>query len=165
MKRKLSRDEVIAALTYDPLTGVFTWARNAGGGMKAGDVAGNVGENGYIAIGLYGEIYRAHRLAWLWMTGDWPEHDIDHINGIRRDNRWENLRYADKLINAQNIKGPRADNTSGFLGVHFDKRHKQWKAQININKKRAHIGRFDTPEEAHQAYLEAKRKHHVGCTI
>ena len=96
----------------------------------------------------------AHRLAWLYMTGVWPENQIDHINGGRDDNRWVNLREADNGQNMQNISGPHGKTFTGELGVTF--RRNRFEARIQQGKKRLHIGTYKTKDEAVAAYLAAK---------
>jgi hypothetical protein len=161
----LTAQRVRELLDYNPDTGVFIW-RNGVGGIKAGAVAGSLKPTGYRRIRADGHFCYEHRLAHLFMTGDWPESFIDHINGDRCDNRWANLRLATKLINNQNTRRPRSDNkTSGLLGVSWMTRERKYRAQIWSNGTNISIGRFKTPEEAHAAYIEAKRLMHPGCTI
>lgn len=150
-------------VAYDPDSGLFTSRVNRGP-LKIGQRIGGKNMSGYIQIQIDGVIHYAHRLAWLYMNGRMPEHPIDHINGDRADNRIANLREAPGSINAQNQRQPRKDNKSGFLGVskHADGK---WQARIKIGSKYQSLGLFDTPEEASEKYLEAKRLHHKGCTI
>ena len=119
---------------------------------------------GYILISVDGRQYQAHRLAFLWMTGRLPSQMIDHINGDGKDNRWTNLREASPRVNVQNQRAARADNGLGLLGVYQN--HKRFMARITTHEKRnKYLGTFDTPEQAHEAYLAAKREYHEGCTI
>lgn len=150
---------------YDPDTGIFTRRISTNTHNKAGEVAGCRQSTGYINIGADKRFYKAHRLAWLYVYGDWPDGFIDHINGVRDDNRIANLRIATNAENAQNQRKPRTNNKSGFLGVHFQPKKKLYAACIMIDGKSRTIGRFKKAEDAHQAYLEAKRKYHAGCTI
>lgn len=113
-------------------------------------------KNGYRVIRIDDALYLAHRLAWFYVTGNWPANQIDHINGVRDDNRFSNLREATNLQNAHNRKYNR--NKSGFQGVR--KENSKWLAEIKINYKAVRLGLFNTPEEAHCAYLIAKRQHH-----
>jgi hypothetical protein len=146
-------------LDYNQETGVFTQRLNRTG-VKAGAIAGTNHCMGYRTIRLEGRDYLAHRLAWLYMTGAWPTHQIDHINGVKDDNCFANLREATHAENNRNT-GRRSDNTSGFKGVIFDRRNGgRWRAYIQKNGRMRHIGGFDTPEEAHKAYCEAAREHH-----
>lgn len=105
----------------------------------------------------------AHRLAWLYVHGEWPSKHLDHLNGNRTDNRIENLRQVSVAENAENTRRPHRDNKSGYLGV--CKKRGKWLAVIQIKGKYTRIGLFDTPEMAHEAYLAEKRKHHKACTI
>lgn len=157
----ITAEELKQRVNYDPETGVFTWK------MRKCTVKNKVGvkqKAGYIVIRVNTICYYAHRLAWLYMTGEWPSDQIDHINSNRADNRWINLREADHTINAQNLKRARADNKVGLLGV-VQIPNKKFRARIWIQAKEKHLGYFHTPEEAHAAYLTAKRKYHEGCTI
>lgn len=152
-------------LNYDPETGVITWRVTTNSRAMAGSRAGCKHCAGYVQIHIDGRKYLAHRLAWLIIHGEWPLEHIDHINGIRNDNRKINLREASRAINMQNQRRPMAGNTSGFLGVSWFVRDKVFAAQIWIQGKKKHIGFFNDPSEAHQAYLAEKRKLHPGCTI
>lgn len=162
--RQLTASRLRGFLQYDPDTGAFTWMRNVSIGKKAGDAAGGMTAERYIAISFENRTYKAHRLAWLYMTGDWPVGDIDHINGVRSDNRWRNLRDVPRSINVQNQRRAQVHNRAGLLGV--QKRSPgRYRARI-IKGGCAHdLGTFDTPEKAHAAYLAAKRRLHEGCMI
>ena len=110
--------------------------------------------------------FSAHRLAWLYVTGDWPVGVIDHINGDRTDNRFENLRDVTQKTNSENLRGPQKRTASRFLGVHAQRRKStRFLAQIVTDGKLKHLGSFSTPEPAHEAYLAATRRLHEGCTI
>ncbi len=159
----ITQEELQRKLSYSAETGVFLW-RNSFCAIRAGDVAGCVNQCGYRQIRLGDKTYKAHRLAWLYVNGDWPKGQIDHINGDRSDNRVTNLRDVSGLVNSQNRRRPQKNNkSSGLLGAHKSK--KRWASFIGINGKARRIGLFDTPEEAHEAYLTAKRQLHEGCTI
>ena len=150
---------------YDPATGVFTWAVSAPG-ISLGKSAGSVSVHGYRVIRIGRKSVRACRLAWFMSHGEWPNGEIDHINGNRLDDRIENLRVVDRAGNSQNKRSAQANNkSSGFLGVTWNKQHMRWQSKIMANKKMHHVGYFDTPEEAHAAYLNKKRQVHAGCTI
>ena len=140
---------------YDAQTGEFTWAKKRRR-CSIGKKAGCTMKNGYRVIRIDDALYLAHRLAWFYVTGNWPANQIDHINGVRDDNRFSNLREATNLQNAHNRKYNR--NKSGFQGVR--KENSKWLAEIKINYKAVRLGLFNTPEEAHCAYLIAKRQHH-----
>jgi hypothetical protein len=160
----ITQSELKSILHYDQETGLFTWLINKAKRTKIGDIAGTE-KRGYQSIKINYQTYYAHRLAWLYVYGELPKNMIDHINGNTSDNRIENLRDVTNIINQQNQKKARKDNESGFLGVNWHKASNKWAAQIQINKIKKHIGLFDNAEEARKAYLEAKRKYHVGCTI
>lgn len=151
-------------LEYDKETGLFIRIKNVSGNKGGvGNVAGNIGDEGYIVINFRGKKKKAHRLAWLYMTGEWPEKDVDHMNGDRADNRWINLRAADDSINAQNQRKASSNNKSGYLGV--SQKGNRFKASIRSEGKRIYLGLFDTAIIAHEAYVEAKRKLHPGNTL
>ena len=114
--------------------------------------------NGYVSIRLNGKRYAGHRLAWLYMTGKWPKTPLDHINAISSDNRWENLREADGSQNQANKRLSR-QNTSGFKGVSWREDGAKWVAQIRVRGRCIYLGRFNTPEQAHAAYVAAAIEH------
>ena len=164
----ITQESLKEVLNYNPQTGLFSWSKPRRG-VKRGATPGWLNESGYVIIGLdgrSGRSYRAHRLAWLWMTGDWPINQIDHINGVRNDNRWGNLRSASREINCQNLREAKSHNLStGFLGVSPTKNKHRFQAKIGVDGRMIYVGTFDTPELAHVAYVEAKRVLHPGCTI
>ena len=159
----LTADELRAMLAYDKDTGIFTWIARPAKAVHIGDIAGATNEFGYVTIGFKKKVYKAHRLAWLYSYGVWPDGLIDHINGRKDDNRLCNLRVVAADGNSQNIRRPNRRNKSGFLGVIWFQN--KWRASITVNKKTYRIGDYSTPEEAHAAYLEAKRKQHAACTV
>ena len=151
-------------LDYDANTGVFVWKIRPSKAVKAGNVAGCVEKRiGYVTIGIAGRIYKAHRLAWLYTYGQWPKGLIDHINGEKSDNKINNLRDVFADGNSQNVRKPNSRNKSGFMGVIWFQ--SKWRASMSVNGKSKWLGDYATPEEAHQVYLEAKRKYHAACTI
>jgi hypothetical protein len=154
-------------LNYDPSTGVLPWRTSIGKRFKVGAVAGYEDPKGYLMVGLLGRNHRAHRLIWLLVHGRWPAASIDHINGVRSDNRLSNLREATPQTNMENQRKAHKDSRHGFLGVIYQREHplRPWTARIQANKKSRYLGYFSTPEEAHEAYLTAKRQLHAGCTI
>lgn len=115
--------------------------------------------NGYRVGNVNYKLCMAHRVIWAIVHGRWPENDIDHINGNREDNRLANLREATRSQNNMN-SGRRADNISGYRGVHFNKQQGKWQARVHVNKKSVHLGFFKTPEAAHAAYCEAAKKYY-----
>lgn len=148
-------------IRYDPDTGWFFWV-NAGHKIKAGQRADKPdSDEGYLCINLNNRSFKAHRLAWVYMHGPIPSGmDIDHINRNRSDNKIENLRLCTRAQNCQNTAKPRSNNSTGFLGVSYQKQCKKFVAYIGVNGKRTTIGRYNTAEEASAAYLEAKRRLH-----
>lgn len=118
---------------------------------QVGEPAGNYDKDGYIIIQIDGKKYRAHRLAWMYMTGEWPEHEIDHRDGIPWHNQWGNLREATRSDNCAN--SDRALGESGFRGVKFDPSTRTWRARIGHGYRRQYLGAYSTAEEAYQAYL------------
>jgi hypothetical protein len=161
---ELTVDQLRDTFDYDANTGVFVWKIRPSKAVKAGDVAGCTEKRiGYITIGIAGRIYKAHRLAWLYVYGSWPKGLIDHINGNKADNRIDNLRDVFADGNSQNVRKPNKRNKSGFMGVIWFQN--KWRASMSVNGKSKWLGDYSTPEEAHQVYLEAKRKYHAACTI
>lgn len=147
-------------LAYDPETGHLTWKVYRGGGApKAGERAGTNHGTGYIALRICGKAYKAHRIAWLIFHGRWPTHDIDHRNGVRSDNRIANLRDVDCVTNCQNRTVVIAN--SGLLGAHYHGRGR-YTSSIAVDGRSHYLGLFSTAEEAHKAYLDAKKALHVG---
>lgn len=159
LNNTLSHERLKQVLHYDPDTGIFTRKARIQG-AKLGAVAGGVGNDGYCRIRIGCIKYMAHRLVWLYVHGDFPVADIDHINGSRADNRIANLRKATDAENSQNRIANR-NSTSKYLGVYWNKLAKKWKAQITVNRKQHYLGYFVTEEEAHAAYRKAKAQIHT----
>lgn len=170
----MAENDVTAAfvrecLDYDAETGVFTWRERPRSHFKTdrvwkiwnsmcnGKAAGCRAPVGYVLVGIDRRLFYAHRLAWLWTHGRWPQHNIDHINGDKGDNRLGNLREATQAENMRNTVRP-SHNTSGFKGV---SRHQgKYRAVIQREGRHIFIGYFDTAEEAHAAYCRAAETHH-----
>jgi hypothetical protein len=146
-------------LSYDKSTGKFTWLIPQKK-IKVGAMAGGIDKDGYIQIGFKGKLYRAHRLAWYFINGEFPSKDIDHINEIKTDNRIINLRLATQSENRQNVSAAHKDSKSGFLGVHWCNTKNMWIAKIQVLGKRKYLGSYNTPEAAHLIYLKAKKELH-----
>jgi hypothetical protein len=155
----MTSEELKKIVHYDPETGVFTWVVPRYKAGRLVKVAGSYTTRRYRMICIGGRNYREHRLAWLYMTGDWPQNLIDHRNGVHDDNRFLNLREATSVENGQNYALP-AHNKSGYLGVHFRKDIGKWRAKIKLNRKIINLGLFKTAEEASAAYLAAKAAMH-----
>jgi hypothetical protein len=154
----LTAERLREVLSYNPETGAFTWLVSTSNRIRVGDVAGSVRPDGYRKICVDGRQYLAHRLAYLYVTGEWPAEYLDHINGNPGDDRWANLRSATGTQNSANKRKQR-NNTSGFKGVlRHAARKKQWQARIGINGHGKCLGYFDTPENAHAAYVAAAVK-------
>ena len=143
----VTQKELKKILHYNPDTGVFTRLTRPTNSANIGDVAGCVGTRGYIQIMIKYKMYPAHRLAWLYMTGKWPAHQIDHINHTKNDNRWINLREATSRENSKNSP-LRKDNASGVVGVSMAKTLSKWQAYITISSKKKHLGYFTDKFEA-----------------
>lgn len=160
-KSIITQSELKYQLHYNPETGIFTRLNiKKYSHAKIGDVAGSLDNGtGYIRIMFNHKLYQAHRLAWFYVTGMMPINQIDHINGIKTDNRFINLREANNAENKRN-SGLNASNKTGFKGVSFKKETSKFVAQAKLNGKKIHIGYFDTAELASEAYqLFAMRNH------
>ncbi len=158
----LSAGRVRELLDYDPITGYFTHKIKRSG-VSCGSIAGSPSGTGYTYINVDGKKYGAHRLAFLHVSGQFPPMHVDHINGIRSDNRFDNLRHADIVLNNQNRRHIRADNSSGFMGV--SKKGRKWRARIVADNHETSLGVFHTKDAAYASYLTAKRNLHKGCTL
>lgn len=156
-------------IQFFPETGTFLWIKKQPKIYSPGDVAGRLNTGtGYIFISIFGVLIRAHRLAWLMHYDAWPAALIDHINGIRSDNRICNLRAATAYTNAQNRRRAGKRSETGLLGVlthKYPTGRVRYEARIRAEGTTHRLGRFSTPEAAHCAYLKAKRQLHEGCTL
>ncbi len=177
VKPELTQERLREAFDYNPETGAFRWRLrpsshfnskrtwNAWNARFAGKETGSDRGDGYIALRLDCKSHRAHRMAWLYMTGEIPSGEIDHINQDTGDNRFSNLRVVSRAVNQQNQRRAQCSNKStGLLGSykHADGR---FVASIRVDGKQTYLGLFDTAELAHAAYVKAKREHHKGCTL
>jgi len=162
-KSTFTKDELVQVLDYSCETGLFHW-RVDRKGAKRGDQAGCNYSAGYMRVKVFGHIYIAHRLAWFYVHGRWPTGDIDHINGIRSDNRIANLRDVSRRTNCENLLRSK-NNKAAPLGVTLHRKTGRWQAQIKSRGISYHLGLHDDPNDAHAAYVQAKRKLHIGCTI
>ena len=156
----LTQERLREVLHYEPETGVFTWrVSRQGGSATVGKEAGGESVFGYVSIKIDGRRYFAHRLAFLYILGRFPEEQVDHINRDRSDNRWKNLREATASENQRNVSSW-STNTSGYKGVTFIARLSKYQAQIRHNSKYIYLGIFDCPQEAASAYNAAARELH-----
>jgi hypothetical protein len=152
----LTQELLKEVLNYDSETGEFFW-RTQRSQQRIGDKAGTKKKSGYIQIRFNKKSYYAHRLAWLYTHGEWPD-NIDHINHDRADNRLCNLRSVSLTENCRNL-ALRAKNTSGVNGVFFNKRHNKWHATIQMKKRMVHLGLFDNLDDAAKARQNADIKY------
>ena len=154
--KELTAEELRELLHYDQETGIFTRKVSTSNRVKVGAVAGCPGGYGYLLISVHSRLYQAHRLAWLYMYGEWPKGQIDHLNRNRSDNRIANLRDVTQKQNLQN-RSKSSTNTSGHPGVVWHKRISKWLAYIKHNYKQIHLGYFSILEEALSARKAAEK--------
>ena len=152
--KKISQEDLKKEFSYCPDTGVFTRLIS---GKQSGWISMHCGIE-YIKIKIYGVSYYAHRLAFLYMTGDMPKEQVDHINGKGTDNRWCNIRAVSNLLNQRNRSMPKS-NKSGIQGVSWSKRRSAWRVQISLNSKCKEIGVFNNIFDAACAIKNAYVKH------
>lgn len=147
-------------LSYDDATGHFVWRvtrYSHRGAVRPGDRAGSPDTKGYWSVWANGRRYLAHRLVWLFKTGVWPRGQIDHVDGNRLNNRFENLRLASASQNSANAKR-RCDNSSGFKGVCWDRSRGKWMAYITVHGRRKTMGRYHSREAAYSVYCAAAER-------
>lgn len=158
---ELTVERLREVLDYCPATGIFHWAKPLSSNVRRGDVAGCISEkDGYLKIRIDGTLHLAHRLAMFYIYQRWPEQAVDHKNGIKSDNRIENLRCASKQQNAQNTRRGWSHGSSGLLGAHFSKTRGTWTSAIKAGSQVRRLGEFASAQDAHDAYVEAKRQMH-----
>lgn len=158
-------DEIRKALCYDPESGVLRWRETRGPTAPKDGVVGTPGAHPYGRVMIGGRHYLAHRVAWFLHYGAWPLRGIDHIDGNPGNNRINNLRDVEQMTNSQNLRCAMSNSRSGLLGAHWHKMSRRWHAQIRVGGRVRHLGAFRTADDAHAAYLGAKRLLHEGCTI
>lgn len=153
----LTAEVVRELLNYDSETGVFTWKKRAAHRVQVGDVAGCINQR-YWSLTVLGKRYLAHRVAWLYTHGKWPEGVIDHVNRDAFDNSIKNLRDVTQIENLQNASR-KSDNKSGVKGVFWDKQRQRWRAEIRVNYKTIGLGRFTSKADAAAARAAGEAKH------
>lgn len=147
---------------YSPETGEFVRTKDTYRSVfKEGEIAGYKHSDGAIYIHINYKMYKAHRLAFLYMNGEFPESGVDHIDGNRANNKWANLRPATQAQNAQNLALRTNRGGTGYTGVTFDRGRNKYQAKIQASGKVMHLGRFETAEQAAEAYSAAKLNHHT----
>jgi hypothetical protein len=156
METIITQQDLHEIMNYDKSTGHFSWKKKRRG-VSTNKTLGTDNGFGYLRITVLGKSYYAHRLAWLYVHGCWPD-QIDHINGVKSDNRIKNLRSVTVEQNNQNILKPRSGSKSQILGVSWHKKSKKWQAHICIYKQKKYLGLFSSIEEAQKAYLSEKEK-------
>lgn len=151
---------------YEHETGLLRWKVSPSNNVKPLSVAGCLSGGGYVRVSLFGRSWAAHRLIWTMLVSEIPRGmDIDHINGLRNDNRLTNLRVVTRGENNQNVRSARSDNRQGLLGVSVHRRSGLFNARIKVAGVSHSIGYFKTALEAHAAYLHRKREIHPATTI
>lgn len=155
----ITQKELKSILNYNPDTGIFTWAIKPNRSIKIGDIAGSLEGRGYHRIMLNRKAYKTHRLAWLYVYGEFPLNEIDHIDQNKTNNKINNLRECSRGNNNCNILN-RKNNKSGYKGVSWNKAKGKWISQIQSNKQKIFLGSFDCQKKAHIAYCEAANKYH-----
>lgn len=160
-RNTLTQAELRSLFDYNPDTGAFKLLKSASRSDKIGKSVGAIDKKGYRNIRVFDKTYKAHRLAWFYMLGVWPACQIDHINGARDDNRWCNLREANQSENSQNQGGAKRTNKIGLMGVRFHTSTKKFEARITKDGLTHRLGHYPTPEQAHAAYIAAKKDLHT----
>ena len=155
----ITQAELKSQLHYDAESGIFTRIVSNSNKVQVGDIAGFPDKNGYIIIAVFGKQYRAHRLAWLYVTGHWPKDQIDHVNGISGDNRLVNIRDCTQYENILN-QGLKKSNNSGYKGVSYFKRDGTWMAMGRAFGERYFLGYHITPQLASKSYQEFAKEYH-----
>lgn len=155
---QLTQQRLKEIFYYDPASGAFQR-------LKGKKKVGTYDRDGYVKIRVDGKCYRLHRIAWLYIYGELPKNEIDHIDGNRANNSINNLRDVDRSTNQQNQRKARKDNISGLIGVTYCKDIDKYKSRIKIKGATKHLGLFNSSHEAHDAYLKAKRLYHAGGVL
>lgn len=155
----LTQEQVKELFDYDEENGWLIRKKDERGRVVNRPCGVKPARNGYGQVNIDGKVYLTHRVVWLWHKGEWPEHEIDHIDQNKMNNRIENLRAATRSENQHN-RSTNSNNSSGYPGVSFDKNTNKHKAYININSKQIYLGIFNTAEEAYLEYQLAKIQYH-----
>lgn len=159
----ITRERLRERLMYYPLTGSWIWLPYSAPGWShslEGTEAGKITSKGYVQICVDNELYVGHVLAWFWMTGKWPDNQVDHEDTIKTNNRWSNLRLATNGQNRANSKSSASSGLKGAYPNHKPGKPVRWASVIRVNKKQIYLGTFDTKEQAHAAYAKAAIKYH-----
>ena len=159
----LSADRARELFSYNPETGELRWKVRRGPRAPKGGLAGHPSSNGYIRVKVDGVHQLVHRLVWLLRLGAWPKGVIDHRDGSKTNNIFGNLRDVTESTNQENRRTHQANSGTGLLGASAE--GDGYAARIQLKGRQLNLGTFDTPNQAHQAYLTAKRDLHAGCTI
>ena len=152
-------------ISYNPETGELRWLQSRGR-APVGSVAGHVGSGGYCRIKIDGSVHLAHRIIWLYQTGEWPDGELDHVDRDGSNNRWANIRRATRAQNGAN-REVQSNNKLGLKGVFKTKqrRPKSYVAKIQVAGGQKCIGYYETAEEASAAYLTEAKKHYGEFAI
>lgn len=161
-QKLLSPAELVDLFRYEEDSGLLIWIKPKGR-VKVGSACKSLKANGYLQVEVSGRNYLVHRIIWALKTGSWPDKHIDHVDGNRSNNRWTNLRDVSQGVNMQNLKRAKSQNKLGLLGVIFHRN--RYRAVLQANGKVVHRSYHSTAEEAHIAYLKAKRRLHEGNTL
>ena len=161
---KITQQKIRQILSFEPDSGTFRW-RERHGNKAIGSIAGHADHLGYWKVKIQGHSYRAHKLAWLYVFGEWPTFPIDHIDGNKANNAIANLRDGSCGVNQQNVRRPQTNNKSGYLGVHKRSDSKTYRVAISVDGVLRHFGGFKSAKDASDAYLQIKRQLHAGCAI
>ena len=153
----LTQEYLKTLFNYDKETGLLYWKVARSNRANIHKPINTKNSHGYVIVSIDKVRYGVHRVIWIYVTGVVPSGQIDHINGVRDDNRWLNLRDVSRAYNQQN-----RDTLTKMVGTSWNRLNNNWRAQININNKVTYLGSFNTQEEAYHAYLEAKQSHHLG---
>lgn len=163
-REKLTPEQIRTLLDLNVETGELRWTAAASQGRLTQRIAGSLAGNGYWQIKTGKVCYLAHRIVWAIVHGEWPEKDIDHIDGNRANNALSNLRLVTKAQNMQNLAVTGKNTASGIAGaIHRpanQRRREKWEAKIRVNGVLRHLGSFDDPQKAHARYMQVKTQIH-----